>query len=73
MNLFVVENKRQLIAAIRAGVRREKWSSEADGFEVRLLGLPTVYKFPLGLSEARARQICRNIRRTPAAVFRSEE
>lgn len=65
MNVFEVENKRQLAAAIKAGVG-------AEGFVVIMAEAPTVYKFPQGLTEKRAREICKNIRRTPAAVFRSE-
>ena len=65
MIMFQVENKRQLMAAIRAGVG-------VDEVVIMMTDAPTVYKFPRGLTEKRALEICRNIRRTPAAVFRSE-
>jgi len=65
MTVFEVENKRQLMAAVRAGVGDE-------GFVIIMTDAPTVYKFPQGLTEKRAVEVCRNIRRTPAVVFRSE-
>lgn len=67
MDVFEVENKRQLMAAVRAR------ADDSGGFLVMMVDAPTVYKFPLGLSEARASELCKNIRRTPASAFRSEK
>lgn len=66
MDVFEVENKRQLMAAVKAR------AGDSGGFLVLMADAPTVYKFPLGVTEARAREICKNIRRTPASAFRSE-
>ncbi len=67
MDSMEVQNKGQLVAALKAGMRDTFEGAKRNPFEVKL-GTCT-YTFKEGLHERRAASIVRNIHRTPAAAF----
>jgi len=68
MDEMIVESKPALVAAIKAGMRTTFEEAKANPFVVRCGS--AVYIFKDGLLERRARQIVKNIHRTPAAAFK---
>jgi hypothetical protein len=67
MDEMIVESKSALVAAIKAGSRLTFEAAKANPFVVRLG--TTVYTFKAGLHERHAKEIVRNIHRTPARAF----
>lgn len=67
MDTMIVENKPQLVAAIKAGSRMTFEEAKKNPFEVQLGKCK--YTFKDGLHERRSREIIKNIHRTPARAF----
>ena len=66
--IFVVHNRDQLIAAINAAAQPTRTEALTQPTAIRLG--TTIYRFPRGLTEARAKVICRAIKRTRQGAFR---
>lgn len=71
MDTMIVQNKSQLVAAIKAGAQTTFELAKKNPFEVQLG--KTKYTFKDGLHERRSRAIIKNIHRTPARAFDTGE
>ena len=67
MDQMIVRSKPELVAAIKAGAQPTFELAKANPFTVRLGTVK--YTFKDGLHERRAREIVREIHRTPAKAF----
>lgn len=66
--VFVVESRAQLIAAVQAGARATFAMAREAPFAIRLG--KTMYSFPVGVCQGRADQITANIKRHSPAAFK---
>lgn len=66
--VFVVESRAQLIAAVQAGARATFAMAREAPFMIRLG--KTMYSFPSGVCQQRADQIAVSIKRYSPAVFK---
>lgn len=67
MDEHVVTSRRQLAAAIEAAAQPNFVAARANPFTVQLG--TTRYRFPVGVTEARAAQLLHALSRTPARAF----
>ena len=67
MDEFIVETRDGVAAAIKAAAQPSYEKARANPFIVRFMR--TVYTFQWGVTEANAKHITRNIRRTPESAF----
>lgn len=71
MNEFVVTNKDELLAAIKAAASHTHAEARQNPVVIELLGTSCRYFFKEGLTERRAEAICQRISKTPARAFRT--